>query len=110
VLTFCTYNSIQQALKKKLITAFEKNYLDIFNENMVGFANITVREMLEHLFLTYGSITSVDLEHNFDHIHKAWDPQKPVETLFKQIQDCADFFKAGGLTWAIPRSLQQVIP
>jgi hypothetical protein len=38
-------------------------YLDILNDDMVGFANISTREMMEHLFLTYGSITSVDLEH-----------------------------------------------
>jgi hypothetical protein len=30
-------------------------------------------------------------------MRKAWDPQKPVETLFKQIQDCVDFAEAGGV-------------
>jgi hypothetical protein len=64
---------------------------------MVGFANIMSREMLENLFLTYGSITAVDLEHNFEQMCKAWDPQKQVETLFKQIQYCADFSVAGGV-------------
>jgi hypothetical protein len=49
---------------------------------MVGFANIYSREMLDHLFPTYGSITSVDLEHNFEQMRKTWDPQQPVETLF----------------------------
>jgi hypothetical protein len=39
-------------------------YLDILYENMVGFANITAREMLDHLFMTYGNITAVDLEKN----------------------------------------------
>jgi hypothetical protein len=55
------------------------------------------REMLAHFFLTYGSITDVDLEHNFEHMRKAWDPKQPVETLFKQIQDCAEFSEAGGV-------------
>jgi hypothetical protein len=73
-------------------------HLDILNDDMVGFANITAREMLEHLFLTYGSITAVDLEHNFEHTRKAWYPQQPVETLFKQIQDCADFSEAEWVT------------
>jgi hypothetical protein len=52
--------------------------------------------MLDHLFETYGNITSVDLEINFEHMRRAWDPQQPVETLFKQIQDCADYSEAGG--------------
>jgi predicted HAD superfamily Cof-like phosphohydrolase len=41
---------------------------------MVGFVNITSREMLDQLFLTYGNITTVDLENNFEQMHKAWDP------------------------------------
>jgi hypothetical protein len=29
-------------------------------------------------------------------MRRAWDPQQPVETLFKQIQDCADYSEEGG--------------
>jgi hypothetical protein len=72
-------------------------YLDILNDNMVGYAKISARDMLDHLFETYGNITSVDLEINFEHMRRAWDPQQPVETLFKQIQDCADYSEAGGI-------------
>jgi hypothetical protein len=47
--------------------------------------------MLDHLFLTYGNITTVDLEKKIDQMRKDWDPHQSVETLFKKIQDCADF-------------------
>jgi hypothetical protein len=77
---------------------FEPMYLDILNNYMVGFANTTARDMLEHLFMSYGSITAEDLEHNFENMRKAWDPQQPVETLFKQIQYCVDYLEAGGIT------------
>jgi hypothetical protein len=60
-------------------------YLDVLNNNMVGFANITAREILDHLFMTYGNITAVDLENNFEQMRHAWDPQQPVESLVKQI-------------------------
>jgi hypothetical protein len=70
-------------------------YLDIFNEDMVGLANITAREMCDHLFLIYGNITPVGLENNFEQMRKAWDPQQLVETLFKQIQDCASYLEVG---------------
>jgi hypothetical protein len=79
----CT--SVQQALKKQIISVFEPMYLDILNDTMVGYANISARDMLDHLFETYCNITAVDLEINFEHMHKAWDPQQPVESLFKQI-------------------------
>jgi hypothetical protein len=72
-------------------------YLDTLNDNMVGYANISARYMLDHLFETYGNITAVNLEINFEHMRRAWDPQQPVETLFKQIQDCAHYSEAGGV-------------
>jgi hypothetical protein len=71
--------------------------LDILNDNMVGYENISARDMLDHLFDTYGNITSVGLEISFEHMRRACDPQQPVETLFKQIQDCADYSEAGGI-------------
>jgi hypothetical protein len=80
-------------------------YLDILNDNMVGFANISARDMLDHLFGTYGNITAVDLEINFEHMRRAWDPQQPVEYLFKKIQDCADYYEAGGVLIGHPQQI-----
>jgi hypothetical protein len=65
--TYRTYTSVQQALKKQIINVFEQMYLDVLNDDMVGFANISVLDMLDHLFTTYGNITAVDLENNFEH-------------------------------------------
>jgi hypothetical protein len=96
VQTYRTCTSVQQALKKKIISVFEPIYVDILNDKMVGYANISERDMLDHLFETYGNITAVDLEINYEHMRRAWDPQHPVESLFKQIQDCADYYEAGG--------------
>jgi hypothetical protein len=97
VQTYRTYTSVQQALKKQIIGVFQPMYLEILNDNMVGYANISARDMLDHLFGTYNKITEVDLEISFENMRRAWDPQQPVETLFKQIQDCADYSEAGGV-------------
>jgi hypothetical protein len=99
------FNAVQQALKKQIITVCEPMYLDIFNYSMVGFANITSQEILDHLFITYGNIAAVDLENNFEQMCKSWDPQQPVETLFKKIQDCADFSEAGGVLIGHPHQI-----
>jgi hypothetical protein len=103
--TYRTYTSVQQALKKQIITVFEPMYLDVLNDNMVGFANITSHEMLDHLFMTYGNITAVDLENNFEQMRRTWDPQQPVESLFKQIQDCANYSEAGGVLIGHPQQI-----
>jgi hypothetical protein len=80
-------------------------YLEILNDDMVRFANITAREMLDHLFMSYGNITAVDLENNFEQMRRAWDPQQPVESLFKQIQDCANYSEAGGVLIGHPKKI-----
>jgi hypothetical protein len=108
VLTFCTFNNVQQALKKQIITVFEPMYLEIINEYMVRFANITSREMLDHLFMTYGNITAVDLENNFEQMHRAWDTHQPIESLFKHIQDCTDYSEAGGVIIGHPHQINVV--
>jgi hypothetical protein len=105
VQTYRTYTSVQQALKKQIITIFEPMYLEVLNDDMVGFANISDRAMLDHLFTTYGNITAVDLENNFEHMRRAWDPQQPVESWFKQIQDCADYSESGGVLIEHPQQI-----
>jgi hypothetical protein len=105
VQTYRTYTSVQQALKIQIISVFEPMYLDVLNDNMVVFSNISARDMLDHLFSTYSSITAVDLEINFEHMRRAWDPQQPVESLFKQIQDCADYYEAGGFLIGHPHKI-----
>jgi hypothetical protein len=103
VQTYRTCTSVQQALKKQIVSVFEPMYLEILNDNMVGYANISARCMLDHLFETYGNITAVDLEINFEHMRRAWDPQQPVDTLFKKIQDCDDYSGSGGVLIGHPQ-------
>jgi hypothetical protein len=83
-------------------------YIEILNDDLVGFANTTYRDMLDHLFLSYGRTTAVDIVQNFENMRKAWDPQQPVEALFTQIQDCVDFAEAGGVTIGAAQKLSSV--
>jgi hypothetical protein len=103
---FRTWTTVEQALGKKIITAFDPMYLKILNNDLAGFTNITARDMLDHLFLSYGSITAVDLYHNWENINKACDQQQPMESLFKKIQDCVDYAEAGGITISEAQNLQ----
>jgi hypothetical protein len=105
VQTYRTYASVQQALEKQIISVFEPVYLDVLNDNMVVYANISARDMMDHLFSTYGNITAVELEINFEHMRQSWDPQNPVESLFKQIQDCEDCSEAGGVLIGHPQQI-----
>jgi hypothetical protein len=105
VQTYRICTSVQQALKKQIISVFEPMYLDILNDNIMDYDNISARDMLDHLFETYGNITAIDLEITFEHMGRAWDPQQPVESPFKQIQDCADYYEAGGVLIGNPQQI-----
>jgi hypothetical protein len=59
--------------------------------------------MLDHLFMTYGNITAVYLENYIEHMRRAWDPEQPVESLFKQIQYCADYSETGDVLIGHPQ-------
>jgi hypothetical protein len=105
VQTYRTCTSVQQALKKQIISLFEQMYFDLLNENMVGYANISAIDMLDHLFKTYGNITAVNLKINFEHMRQAWDPQHPVESLFNQIKDCAYYSESGVVIIGHPQQI-----
>jgi hypothetical protein len=83
-------------------------YIEILNGDIIGFANTTSRDMIDHLFLSYGSITDVYIDQNFENMRKAWDPQQPVETIFKQNQDCVDLAEAGVFTIGAAQKLSSV--
>jgi hypothetical protein len=110
VQAYRTCTSVQQALKKQIIIVFELMYLNILNDNMVGYANISARDTKDQLFETYGNITAVDLKINCEHMRRAWDPQQPVESLFKHIQDCADYSEAGGVLIGHPQQINVGYP
>jgi hypothetical protein len=50
VQTYWTCTSVQKALKKQIIGVFEPIYLEILNDNMVCYINISARDTLYHLF------------------------------------------------------------
>jgi hypothetical protein len=52
-----------------------------------GFALVRTRTrtIIQHLYTTYGCITSEMLAVNDDKIRQSWDPTTPIEILFTQI-------------------------
>jgi hypothetical protein len=45
------------------------------------------------------------LENNFEQMRRAWDPHQPVDSIFKQIHDCADYSEAGGVISGHPHHI-----
>ena len=86
--------AVSNASKKLLIKAIEDVHLEPLKNHITGFANITVRSMLAHLFQTYGRFTSAQLNAARACALEDWDPSVPVQALFNKIKKSADLLEA----------------
>ena len=85
------YSTVIATLKKQLIAAIPETYIKAMKDDLIGYANVNVRELLEHLDTTYGVVTSDDLQDNEDAMDKVWSPTQPLEDLWNQILACKKY-------------------
>ena len=88
--------TVGNALKKQLLAAVEDIYICALKQPYVLYGNVTVLQILTHLYSTYARITPGDLEQNNVLMTKSWDPNLPIEFLFKQIEDATAYADHGG--------------
>ena len=60
-----------------------------------GYANGTLRQLLDHLVTTYAAIDQFDLEKKQEKMTTRYDPNAPTETLFEQIDDGVAYAELG---------------
>lgn len=99
------YTYLHEALKQQLLAAFDPIYFRALRNRHVGFANRTIREIIEFLFTNYGNITPMDLKANTDRLNAPWDPSTPFEMLIDQVEECQELAEIGNQ----PFSHEQII-
>jgi 6-pyruvoyl-tetrahydropterin synthase len=93
---YCTYNNVDQAIKKLIIESFDDAYLNALSDEIGGYANCTSLQLLTHLLTYYAMIAPTELTQNYERLNTPYDPNQPIETLFQQIQDTRAFAVTGG--------------
>jgi len=78
---------VQEEIKKQLLIAVNCLYLAALDNDMFGFADVTVVAMVTHLHTNYGPITCAKLETNRASITTIWIPDNPIETLWERLQE-----------------------
>jgi hypothetical protein len=71
----------------------------------VRYANETVLTRITHLKDCYAFISPIDLVANYERMYQTYDPSRPIEDLFKQMQDGWAYAQAGQQ----PYGKQQII-
>jgi hypothetical protein len=84
------YNMIDCALKQQLIGAVKSKFISAIQNCLTGFSTLTICTIMEHLLTTYGRILPSEIICNDGFFSKTFDANKPIETLYAQIQVLAN--------------------
>jgi hypothetical protein len=90
-----THTTVQDAIKAQIVQAINPIWIETLNNRYTGYAGVTMRDLLNHLYDRYGAITAHDLEENDKHFRHEYDPSQPIETLYKQLDDAMLYADAG---------------
>ena len=78
------------------MVAIPDTYREVLADTDIGYSEVTAMELLEHIFDTYGNITTLDLETNLQQLHPPWAPETPIATVFINGNRCRSFATEGG--------------
>ena len=70
-------------------------YYKTLKHTHIGYVNVTLRKLLDHLVTTYAAIDQFDLEKNQEKMTAHYDPNAPIETLFEKITDGVAYAELG---------------
>ena len=73
----------------------DKLYYKTLKHTHTGYANVTLRQLLDHLVTTYAAIDQFKLENNQEKMTARYDPNTPIETMFEQITDGVAYAELG---------------
>ena len=72
------YQSTDKALKQMIIGAVDQMYLRTLRHRMTGFANVTTRQLLQHVYTTYGTISDTALLENDKKMKTLYNTATPI--------------------------------
>ena len=102
---FKEYNATDKALKQQVISAVNNIYISTLRHRITGFANVSTREMLVHLYTTYGRLTAANIQANDERMKSQYDPNQPLETFIAQIEDSVALADAAATPYSTPQIL-----
>lgn len=85
----------QQQLRNQLLAAGDDLYFRAVKPPVLGYSAITVRQLLYHLFLTYGTFTEAERRQAATKMEQPWDGG-PLETVILQLDQAQEAFANGG--------------
>ena len=69
----------------------QRVFLSPLVDQLTGFEKVSDLTILQHLFLSYGTIDKIDLEENSVKIMGIYDPTEPLAQLIEQLKKGREF-------------------
>jgi hypothetical protein len=91
------YKDTENKLKEMLIAAVPSTFIQILEHQLFGYSQLFPLQILAHLDTPLGEVTNEALANNLDQMNKPWDPTKPIENLWAQIQKAKNYAAANHL-------------
>jgi hypothetical protein len=79
-----------------ILAAVGDKYVSTLQHPLLGYTQVVVEALLQHLTDTYSKITQEVLENNRSKISAEWNPENGIETIFTHITDAQQFAAAAG--------------
>ena len=78
-------------------------YIRALRNRFTGFTGVNTRQILEHLYATYGDISAKDLADNHTKMNTPYDPNLPIENLIDQIDEAMELADAAKAPYTAPQ-------
>ena len=84
---FKTHQAVHEAIRGQILAAVDNTFTQALEHDVIGYAGVEARTILDHLDRWYAELMDEDKENNRDLLKVAWNPDLPIEHLWKRIKD-----------------------
>jgi hypothetical protein len=88
--TFSTAISLERQLKAMILKAVPETYIIALKNDLLGYANVRTRRILQHLHTTYGTVDVDEMHSLTTKMESNWDPNSPIEEHIGMAKRCQD--------------------
>jgi uncharacterized coiled-coil protein SlyX len=108
VRSFREVNAVEAALIQQINKAIDTPYLDALRNSFTNKLKGPIASIMAHLKNTFGQVTVLQIDKAEEELRTyRWSPTEPVDTVFKKIDDYADYAELGNISLTQPQKIQK---
>ncbi|MGL4349209.1 MAG: hypothetical protein ACRCT2_01280, partial [Plesiomonas shigelloides] len=71
--------ALRTYLKNQILQAVPATYREALADPVTNYSNVSAQDILNHLVITFGTISEQDLALNIKTLETPWDPANPID-------------------------------